>query len=765
MKRLACVGIAIIMQVLTFDAFAQKGGIYQRFVVDEQSRPLDYFNVIVKNQSDSSEVRVETFLHGKLELRNTLEGRKLVQIQSLGYEDLEYVEDFFAPSTSDTLVMRVAAVEMDAVVVAGRVPAVSTSHGKTVVRVAGSSLANMPEVTDILRRAPSLKVDEGGLSVFGKGTPQIFIDERESSYAELSLLQPQQIASIEVDSNPSARYDASFSSVVRVKTVRAKGGVSGQIANHSYFGRRYSNATAAQLQIAGKRWVNYFSYQYTDQTQHNYVNDTEAIHLPGSELTDETYTDVVNASRLHSVLYGSTFDINPEHQLSWQYSGAFAGGDANADIREKIVRQGEPETIDAIDIENRRRSSHSANLRYHFAIDSVHTLEITADYARSTPRGRQVVFSADEVIAAIDNRSMADVFSAKAEYSTPLWGADLLAGLRYGHIDSRTTSIYNVNSTVTDLLNDNLAAYATLGKDYKKWGWSAGLRGEFLRDDIREGDVTLRDGWENNLFPSLAFYTSGENVELSLSYTSRIERPSVSQLNPAAAYINSVVTGHGNPLLRSTISHNLEFGATLWSNLSLSIGANFYINPSINAGELSEDSQSIVFKPLNIARSRTWLVDATYNSSWGIFSMTLNGGAEFPHAKIPYLGEMISVGKPSWYASINTDLKVAKNTSLTAGFEYYGRSYSLMTEFDPTNYLSVGVTQYLFNRRLQLSLTGSDLLRGSMSGWRDRFGFYETSQAPSYDTRRVRFSVRWLFNNHKSRYNARGNSEEYNRLN
>ena len=769
MKRLVFV-ITSLLCALT--GMAQNTNVYRRTVVDEQARPLDYFNAIVQNPADSTYLKGDTFFGGKLEMQHDFEGRRRVLLQSLGYEDLSFIEDFSAPSAPDTLVMKNTALSLDAVVVSGRVPAVSTSQGKTVVRVAGSSLQNLPEVTDILRRAPGVRVAEGGITVFGKGTPQVFIDGREASYDELQMLQPQQIISIEVDSNPSARYDASYASVVRVKTTKAREGISGQIANHSYQGRRYINSTAAQLQIARKNWVNLFSYSYTDQRSHNYTRDTEAIHLQSNPLSDSIYSDDLSRSRLHSVLWGSTVDITPRHQLSWQYSGAFRKANNRGIQQERIRQSGVLQLMESEDLTKSRRQSHSANVRYKFAVDSVRTLEVTADWARSTPRSNEAISqhyieSGDRGTISIDNRSLADVFSAKAEYTMPLLGANLLLGTRYGRIDSRTTSVYNDKTTVTLLENDNFAAYATLGRDYDKWGWSAGLRGEFLNDDIRVGGETLRKGWQNNLFPSVEFYTSEltKNLDLSLSYTSRIQRPSVSELNPSASYVNSVVTGYGNPLLLSTVSHNLMLGLTLWKNLSLSLSANYILNPSVNAGELAEEGDAINFLWINIPRSRYYLADATYNNSWGPVSLTLNSGIGFTNTKIPYLGKETVVGGTVWYANINTDVKLAKNTSLTAGFEYTSHNYYLMTVTEPYNDLTIGATQYLFDRRLQLSLTGSDLLRGANPAWHDRYGFYETSQRSSYDTRRVRFSVRWLFNNHKAKYNERARSEEFDRIN
>jgi hypothetical protein len=779
-KHLNVMRIVIASTILLCSALsghAQDKTTYCRVVVDEQARPLDYFNVVVRELPDSTYVSGKTGLNGVLELQNTFEGWKLVQISSLGYKDLSFFEDFSRPAQADTIVMKEATVTLDAVVVSGRVPIVTTSQGKTVVQVAGSMLQHLPEVQDILRRAPGMQVGgEGGVTIFGKGTPQIFIDGRESSYAELLLFQPSQILSIEIDRNPSARYDASYESVVRVRTTRRREGISGQIANNSYQGRRFSDVVSAQLQIANEKWVNYFSYQYSDQTSHDYAWNTEAIHLSENPMSDSIYSDGLYSSRQHSILYGSTFDITPRHQLLWQYSGTFSRSNSLSRQQERIFQSGSTQNMDADSRSDRNRQSHSANFGYRFAIDSVRTLNITADYARSMPRShgtvsRRYIESSDEDIIAIDNLSTANVFSAKAEYTTPLWGAELLAGLRYGRIDSRNTTDYDSERNTTLLKSNNAAVYSTLGDKYTKWGWQAGLRGEFLNDDIRVDGQTLRDGWQNNLFPSLEFYTSelSKSVDLSLNYTSRISRPSVSQLNPSASYINSVVTGYGNPLLLATISHNVELGVMLWSHLSLAFGANYELNPSIYAGELSADGQSIAFKPLNVARSRSYLADATYNNQWGRFSMTLNGGVEFPHAKIPYLGETISVGKPSWYASINADLSIGKSTYLTGGFDYYGRGYALMTVMEPANNLTFGITQYVFDRRLQLSLSGYDLLRGGVgsggNGWRDRYGFYETSQRTSSDSRMVRFSVRWSFNNYKARYNRRGNSGEYNRVN
>ncbi|MDE7076970.1 MAG: outer membrane beta-barrel protein, partial [Alistipes sp.] len=171
-----------------------------------------------------------------------------------------------------------------------------------------------------------------------------------------------------------------------------------------------------------------------------------------------------------------------------------------------------------------------------------------------------------------------------------------------------------------------------------------------------------------------------------------------------------------------------------------------------------------LFQPVNVDRSRFSTVDLTYSDRWGRFSLTLDAGMEFSRARIPYMDGTIAVGRPAWYAGADCDLEIGKNTFLTCGFRYYGRSYELMTTFEAKNNLSAGITQYCFGRRLQFSLTCNDLLRGMTDRWFDLYGYYATSQDADRDRRYVRLAVRWLFNGHKQRYAQAGPSAEAQRV-
>lgn len=730
---------------------------------------MDYFDVLILDPADSAVLFGGACFGGRLEVPDPPPGSCILSLRSLGFGDLLFVEDFSHPSSPDTLTMSAATLAIGDVVVTAAAPAVSVSAGKTVVQVAGSSLQHAAEMADILRRAPGVEADESGITVQGKGEPLIYIDDRRSSYAELQLLQPSQIASLEIDRNPSARYEAEYKSVLRVRTKRVRDGFSGQIANAAYMSRRFGDAAAASAQWAGGKWVHYLSYRYSHRYNHSLVKDTYGILLPGRELADTVRADWLYDQRSHSVLYGGTLDLSPRHRLSWQYMGEFLSDDTDHAAREQEYRGGVvSDYLESSALQVRRRSYHAAHLGYRFALDSLRTFSVKADYTRVAPHGSQTVAQfrpASESTDRLDilNRSHSGVFTADSEFSTPLWSGALRVGAHYGRIDSRTFSAFGASSTDTRLESDNIAVYAAFGREYAKWGWQAGLRGEFQNDRVRVDGTSLREGWENKCFPSVSVRTTSElvrDLEFSLSYVGRVSRPSVRSLDPSMFYVCDLVRERGNPLLRSAVSHSLEFMASYREKLALTVDTDFRLHSIIQAGVLDDDGQSILFQPVNVDRSRFTTVDLTYSDRWGRFSLMLDVGMEFSHARIPYMDGTITVGRPAWYAGADCDLELGKGTFLTCGFRYYGRSYDLMTVFEAKNDLTAGITQYCFGRRLQLSLSCHDLLRGMTDRWYDRYGYYTMSQHADRDRRYVRLAVRWLFNGHKQRYTQAGRSDE-----
>lgn len=68
-----------------------------------------------------------------------------------------------------------------------------------------------------------MEVTDGAVSIFGHGTPAIFIDGREVQDAnELARVKSSQIRNVEITTNPSGRYGVNVGSAIIINTYRKR---------------------------------------------------------------------------------------------------------------------------------------------------------------------------------------------------------------------------------------------------------------------------------------------------------------------------------------------------------------------------------------------------------------------------------------------------------------------------------------------------------------------------------------------------------------
>ena len=73
----------------------------------------------------------------------------------------------------------------------------------------------------MLNHIPGVQGKDGAYSVFGKGTPSIYLNGRlVRDLSELERLGSENIARVEVLNNPGVQYDASVKAVIRIRTAR-----------------------------------------------------------------------------------------------------------------------------------------------------------------------------------------------------------------------------------------------------------------------------------------------------------------------------------------------------------------------------------------------------------------------------------------------------------------------------------------------------------------------------------------------------------------
>ncbi len=99
------------------------------------------------------------------------------------------------------------------------------NEGNLVLSVAGNKdFKTSTHLLDVLRKTPGVTVDqEDGIFVGGRITPAILIDGKpvvmsnQELQAYLRSLSPEMVESIEVNTNPSSKYDAEFKGIIDIK--------------------------------------------------------------------------------------------------------------------------------------------------------------------------------------------------------------------------------------------------------------------------------------------------------------------------------------------------------------------------------------------------------------------------------------------------------------------------------------------------------------------------------------------------------------------
>ena len=155
---------------------------------------------------------------------------------------------------------------LDEAVVVGRCPTYSLKQGTLTTNVENTLLSSLGTANDVLKRVPGLQINDGDVTVFGKGTPLIYINGRQvRDLSELEQLNSKEIAKVELITNPGAEYDAEVKAVLRIKTVKPVGeGIGGSVRTALQKGELWSNNQQVALNYR-KQKLDIFGSLYYDK--------------------------------------------------------------------------------------------------------------------------------------------------------------------------------------------------------------------------------------------------------------------------------------------------------------------------------------------------------------------------------------------------------------------------------------------------------------------------------------------------------------------
>lgn len=674
---------------------------------------------------------------------------------------------------------------LETIEVTGEINQLTLALDRKSYRVDKNVMATGGTAEDALRNVPSLSIDIDGNLTLRNSSPQLFVDGRPTTLT-LDQIPADAIESVEVITNPSAKYDASGGQAGIVNIVMKKErriGYNGSVrfGVDSYGG---TNASADVNAREGK--VNaFFGGFYRGRTGTG-ERETDRQNLFGSPLTNLYQTGDDNSDGYFArARAGIDWFVDNRNTLT--FSGSLMRG----------IRSSNNVLNTRTDSLFSGRTAYSEYIRNSDTEWSFNNIDWAVLYKHLFPKkGKELTADVTYSQSRRDaNNSFSTQFLTNSFESNERQGGDggskrLVAQLDYVNpLTDKIKMEAGIRASLSDFDNDNLteiynsrndvwlpvdnfadqyafddavfAAYTSVSYQLQKWGFMAGLRAESSQYTgvLPEEGFTFENDFPLSLFPSIfVTHSFSESENLQLSYSRRINRPNFFQLMPFTDFSDSLNLERGNPDLLPEFTNSLEvsYQKIFKGGHNLLISA-YYKQATnlITAYQFNEyipalDQTVIMSSYNNSDNSEAYGVEFTLrNSLWKNAELSSNINLYNSRVDASNVESNLVNERFTWFIKENFSWRLPKDFSFQVSGEYRSRA-----AFSPSSgrryhgwggstntaqgytierwFVDLGLRKDFFDRKLNLSLSVSDLFRTSYSG------SHSESQFFVQDTRRIR---------------------------
>ena len=551
-------------------------------VIDEKNEPLAYANVILQTEDSVFLAGTTTDLEGKFELV-LHEKAKYINFSFVGYTSV--VKEIIQNNLGEIQLLPDAQL-LGEVVVKGYLPKTQAKGDAMVTTVSGTVLEKAGTAENLLDKIPNVTAQNGAVTVFGRGTPEIYINGRKvRNQQELDQLSSDNIKSVEVVSNPGARYDASVKAVIRIFTKKVAGegfGFDNRALVRHY--DAYGWSAYDQLNLNYRKNGFDLSAMLLAGSYHNGNDQTFVIdtHLDKQWRQNMDLTDQKAKSKNLETTLTLNYQFNENHSIGARYNYErvpdylwIANQFAQTYCENQLY-----EDLHSINTMDEPETHHRTNFYYNGKVKNWN-IDFNADGLWSDTKNTQVTKenvmegvneAEDRSVTTIDTKKN-ELYATKLVLSRPFVKGNLSFGAEYSH-NKRNTTYLNPEGIITDdeamIKEGATSAFVEYAKAFNQLQVQVGLRYEHVGFDYYDAGKFVDEQSKDysNLFPSVMFSFPIKDIQLQLGYASDISRPSYHQLRSNTFYVNRYMYDKGNPFLMPSITHNVTLGASYkWINL------------------------------------------------------------------------------------------------------------------------------------------------------------------------------------------------------
>jgi len=761
--------LAICINAITGNAQTSTGvGKVTAKVVDaSNNQTIPFASAIVIDRKTKAVVKgAQTDVDGNLVMTGLPKGVFSFKVSYLGYQTM--VRDSISISDTNkeikfgTINMKPSkGTALNEVTITAPKSTIQMGIDKKVFSVDQSLVSEGGSASDLLQNVPSVQTDiEGNVSLRGSSGVRVLIDGKQSSIAGGNVAQILQsipassIESVELITNPSAKYDAEGQSgIINIVLKKNKKlGLNGSVALTAGNRDNYNGNTNLSFQNSKINLYGNYSYRYGNRLGGGYNNIT---YLDGSELrvptgfVDQT-TDSKSLDKGHNLKAGIDYYVTDKSVLS--FSGGFNVRDNDRSELLNINRLYADRN--PLELSNRNNTnvgtggSYDLNLDYSLKFTKPkEELTFNLSFSEGDNDNNQLyntnVYNRNGVpvtsflnIQNNDNYGYNKNYNIQTDYTLPIGQlgkieAGYRSQIRFNENSQIATNSdvltgeYIPNLALSNLFNSKdqvHAVYFNFQNQIKNFGYQVGLRAEDATLDTRLG--TYQTDGQMNYIPGKVAYTrlypsiflteklKGDQ-QVQLSYSRRVNRPRGWDTNPFLDVSDPFNYRQGNPNLQPEDVHAFELSySKFWKAVTFTSSAYMrQTNDVIQRVRSEPNAEGItITTPQNLTKSvnsgleligRVDVVKAwNFTGNVNLYQSNIQG--------VPEFGVLENSGF-SWNANVTNNFVLPYSISLQIRAEYRAAEVMAQGTRNANFGMDAGAKYDFKDKRSSLSLNVRDV--------------------------------------------------------
>ncbi|WP_431132980.1 TonB-dependent receptor domain-containing protein [Psychroserpens mesophilus] len=772
-------------------------------VIDADNHPIEFANVIILNEDESEILKgTSTNDNGFFDILNLEANTYVLKISYIGFENFNQKIILTGHLDLTTIQLRQVSESLDEVSILVKKPTIKREADRLVFNIEQTALVE-GNMLQVLKSTPGVLVIGDEITV-KNSNPTVYINDKKVNLSAEDLNQllagssANAIKSVEVITNPSARYDAESGVVINI--IMSKNLVTGYRGSifTNYTQGVFPNYTAGTSHFFKNEDISLnVNYSYSKDKINRNGDDTVNF-LDDSNNTEQSWRSITNRntwSETHNLNANFDYFINEKNTLSLSSNSLYIPY-----FKYKIANKTTISDVNGNFLSRFTADNLSRDTKYNLAFDvdfnhsfTKGVLSVNAHYTTYNYERNQSVISNnfgmnDAFLGAsafnTENDQGTKILAGKIDYSLPLnESSNFETGLKFSstNTESEITQFdvnINTGTETIDALNSDAfnyderiyAAYANYDLSVEKWSINAGLRVE--QTNI-EGESPLTDitNTQDYLewFPNASLqYTISDDYNVKLNYKRSIARPSYAALNPFRFFLNDNYVVSGNPFLVPTFVDHAVIGTSLTDFFTFEAYYKNYDGAISEIPRQDNTSNVIEYISVNFDKSVEFGFDFITNfdvtNRWSVYAVTSFYNFE---EETDFGQGFVSKNQWSNYSVWQNDFTFLEDNSLNVNLAltWVGKSLQGFQIVEDRLFSELAISKTILDKKGVISLSVSDLFNMHDFDVSTQYQNQFSTQFVDVDDRFVRLGFRYKFGNTKLNSNARAiDTEERERL-